>query len=398
MPIALIAIHYPPLSTSTAVQLRDLAQEFVQQGHEIIVLTPCSDLGEPWALEVLNGVKVLSLAAPRILNVGYFRRTIGEALLSFAMIRGIRKSPFRSTQWSGIVWYSPTIFLGPLVGVLKRLSACRTYLIVRDIFPEWAVDLGLLRRSLIYHFFKLVERYQYSVADTIGVQSETNLAYFTNWSGGRGRSLEVLQNWLAPARNVGSTIAVARTPLAGRTIFVYTGNMGISQGMDILLDLAERLRSRQDVGFLFVGRGSEVTRLSNGAKQRALDNVVFENEVDPSEMPGLLTQCHIGLVALDPRHKTNNVPGKFLTYIQSGLPVLARINPGNDLAALIENEGVGRVYVGDSLDALQAIAEELVDNQTSRALMAERGPALARKLFSPSVAVGKITEALFGHD
>lgn len=394
MRIALIADAYPPLRSSGAVQLRDLAQEFVVHGHDLIVIVPSENLGKPWAVELMRGVKVLRVAALRTKDIGYVRRAISEMLLPFVMWYGIRKSPFRFVQWDVIVWYAPSIFLGLLVGVLKRSANCRSYLILRDIFPEWAVDMGLLRRGLIYRFFKLIERYQYWVADTIGVQSPSNLPYLEDWGRRPGRRLEVLQNWLAPAANVGSTIDVAATSVFGRTIFVYAGNMGVAQGMDIFLDLAERLIHRRDIGFMFVGRGSEVSRLQTSAKKRALDNVVFHDEIDPAEIPGLLAQCHIGLLALAPDHKTHNVPGKFLTYMQAGLPVLARINAGNDLAVLIEREGVGAVYVGTSLDSLQRLAEELVDDSARRELMSSRGRALAESLFSPTGVVKQIVAAV----
>jgi glycosyltransferase involved in cell wall biosynthesis len=392
--IALIAIDYPPLRSSGAVQLRDLAQEFVRQGHEPVMMVPAEKLGKAWSAEMRDGVQVLQLAAPRTRNIGYVRRTIGEAMLSFAMLRGIRKSPFRSEKWDAVVWYAPSIFFGPLVSVLKRSSNCPSYLILRDLFPEWAVDLGLLRKGLAYRFFKLVARYQYSVADTIGVQSPSNLAYLADWPGKPGRHLEVLQNWLAAAPDTGSSISVAAGSLAGRTIFVYIGNMGVAQGMDILVDLADSLKHRRDIGFLFVGRGSDVPRLRANATARALDNLLFQDEVDSCEMPGLLAQCHIGLVALDPRHKTHNVPGKFLTYMQVGLPVLARINAGADLVGLIEQEGVGRVYVGASVAELRQIAERLVDDVAGREQMSANGRALSERIFSPAAAVRQIVTAL----
>ena len=126
--------------------------------------------------------------------------------------------------------------------------------------------------------------------------------------------------------------------------------MGDAQGMDVLLDLDERLHHRREIGLLFVGHGSDAQCLCDDAKTRGLDNVVFHDEIDPAEIPGLYSQCHVGIVALDPRHKTHNIPGKFLSYMQSGLPVLANINPGNDLAALIQREGVGRVCTDHLVD------------------------------------------------
>lgn len=243
MRIVLIADAYPPMRSSAAVQLRDLSQEFVRQGHEPTVLIPSSDLEKPWVLEEMKGVQVLRLKAPRTKDIGYVRRTINELFLPFMMLRNLRKSPLADVYWDGVVWYSPTIFLGPIANALKKASACRSYLIIRDIFPEWAVDMGLLGRGLPYRFFKAVERYQYTVADVIGVQTLANAPYFNHWAKQDGRRVEVLQNWLADTPNVGSSISVANGSLSGRTIFVYAGNMGIAQGMDVLIDLAERLYS-----------------------------------------------------------------------------------------------------------------------------------------------------------
>jgi glycosyltransferase involved in cell wall biosynthesis len=396
MRIALIADTFPPLRTSGAVQLRDLSREFVRQGHAITVMLPTAGLGTPWLIEDMNGVQVLRLKAPRTKDIGYVRRTINEFLMPFLMLRNLRKSPLADVRWEGVVWYSPTIFLGPLANALKKSSACRSYLIIRDIFPEWAVDMGLLGRGLPYRFFKTVERYQYSVADVIGVQTQGNAPYFADWVKQSGRRVEVLQNWLAEAPDVGCSISVADSVLAGRKIFVYAGNMGVAQGMDILLDLAERLCDRSDVGFLFVGRGSDAQRLRGEAKARGLGNVMFHDEIDPSEIPGLYAQCHVGIVALDPRHKTHNIPGKFLTYMQAGLPVLASINPGNDLTGLIQSEGVGRVCTDQSVETLQRLAVELLDEVATDAGMTTRCRALSAKLFSPDAAVKQIVAALAG--
>lgn len=396
MRIVLIADAYPPMRTSAAVQLRDLSQELVRQGHILTVMIPSSDLKQPWSLEDMNGVQVLRLKAPRTKDIGYVRRTMNEFLLPFMMLRSLRNSPLANVRWDGVVWYSPTIFLGPLANALKKASACRSYLVIRDIFPEWAVDMGLLGRGLPYRFFKAVERYQYSVADVIGVQTQGNSPYFADWVKQAGRRVEVLQNWLAAAPDVGTSISVADGPLAGRTIFVYAGNMGVAQGMDVLIELADRLRSRRDIGFLFVGRGSDAQRLCADAKARGLDNVVFHDEIDPSEIPGLYNQCHVGIVALDPRHKTHNIPGKFLSYMQSGLPVLASINPGNDLAELIQREGVGRVCTDHSVDTLQRLAVELADEIASDKNMSARCRALSVKLFAPEAAVRQIVAALDG--
>lgn len=394
MRIALIADAFPPLRSSAAVQLRDLSAEFAKQGHDVTMMVASPELEKPFSIEDWRGVCIVRLKSPKTKDVGYVQRTINEFLMPFAMMRNLRKSPLALAQWDGVAWYSPTIFLGPMVIALKRASACRSYLIIRDIFPEWAVDMGLMSRGIPYWAFKAIANYQYSVADVIGIQTSGNRTYFLDWLKGANRRIEVLQNWLATAPIGACIIRIDKTLLAGRRIFVYAGNMGVAQGMGILLDLAERLKQRDDIAFLFVGRGSDAQHLRADAKQRALDNVVFFDEIDPDEIPGLYAQCHIGMMALDPRHKTHNIPGKFLSYMQAGLPVLASINPGNDLVELISTEQVGRVCVDNSVESMAANALELIDAIDQDSGFKERCQGLAAKLFSPEAAVKQIVRAL----
>ncbi len=130
-------------------------------------------------------------------------------------------------------------------------------------------------RGLPYQFFNAIAQYQYSVADVIGVQTPGNRSYFDDWLKKSGGKLEVLQNWLGKPAADKCVIRLDETSLAGRKVFVYAGNMGVAQGMDIVLHLAEKMLVRSDVGFVLVGRGSEVQRLKTYAQERSLSNVLF---------------------------------------------------------------------------------------------------------------------------
>ena len=394
MRIALIADTFLPLRTSGAVQLRDLSREFERQGHSLTVLLPSPDQKDPWRLEKIDDVQVLRLKAPRTKDIGYFRRTLGELVMPFAMLRHFRRSPLANEHWDGVVWYAPSIFHGPLASALKKRSSCKGYLIIRDIFPEWAVDMGLMGRGLPYRFFDAVARYQYSVADVIGVQTPGNLGYFDRWRQQPSRQVEVLQNWLDKPALARCPIRVNATSLAGRKVFVYAGNMGIAQGMDILLDLAEQWCGRTDVGFLFVGRGSDVARLKSAAKDRKLDNVLFYDEIHPDEISDLYAQCNAGIVALDSRHKSHNIPGKFLTYMQSGLPVLATVNAGNDLAQMIRIEQVGQVCENNRVEDLVHFANQLLDQIESDGQMSSRCRSLFEREFAVEKTVLQIVSGL----
>jgi glycosyltransferase involved in cell wall biosynthesis len=392
--VAVIADSYYPARTSAAAQLKDLAAELNQQGISPLVIIPDSDLVQAWNLEVMGGVRVLRLRSPKIKDVGYIRRTISEFFMPYFMWMRYSMSPLSGENFDGVIWYSPTIFWAPFVKRLKRNSSCNGYLILRDIFPEWALDLGLMRKGIAYRFFKWIEASQYKIADTIGVQAGKNIEYFKSWPQFNSKNIEVLQNWLSETSPGLCSISVGNTFLAGRNIFVYAGNMGVAQGIGIVLDLAESLLNRADIGFLMVGRGSEYVDLKRQASNRNLNNMIFFDEIDSAEIPALYSQCSIGMVILDSRHKTHNIPGKFLSYMQSGLPVLAKINPGNDLVNLINEANVGSVYTGSSVTELRDIAEALVDKLILADGMDLRCKNLAKELFSTEVAVKQILTAL----
>lgn len=393
--IVLVADAYPPFRTSAALQLRDLAVEFLRQGITTTVIT--SDSGVQGSAEIteLDGIRVLRLKTPEYKNIGRIRRAIAEILMPFFMIRNFRKSALRNAQWDAVIWYSPTIFLGPFIHYLKIQSACPSYLILRDIFPAWALDLGLMRKGPAYYFFRFFEKFQYSIASCIGVQAVGNLEYFKSWSSFKGKKIEVLQNWLTPKPSSQCSIDILTLPIANRKIFVYAGNMGIAQGMGDLLILAEALLDRGDVGFLFIGRGSDMEILRLEAKNRGLLNTVFCDEIGADEIPGLYAQCHVGMIALDPRHKTHNIPGKFLSYLQSGLPVIAIINDGNDLQLMIEKYQVGQVTTDRSQGNLRALANSLIeDSSLKNGEMSSRCKKLAAELFSSKAAVEQIIHSL----
>lgn len=393
MRLLVLVDTYVPARISAALQMHDFCRELVAQGHEPTVVVPAPELDAPTRRERVDGVDVLRVRAPRTKDIGHVRRALAEATLSLVLRRGIRASALRTQRWDGVVWYSPSIFLGPLARHLMRRDGCQGYLILRDLFPDWAVDAGLLRRGLAWRVFKNVERYQYRVATVIGVQTPANVALVAR-DAPPGARIEVLNNWLAEPRRAISRFDVGASTLAGRTLFVYAGNMGAAQGMDILLDLARELRDDPAVGFVFIGRGSETERLRARARDEHLSNVLFVDEVAADEIPAILEHAHVGLIALDPRHTTHNIPGKFITYLRAGLPVLARVNAGNDLQGVIDQEGVGRAVGGDDLESLVRHARELASEVQTRDVMSARARALAQRDYSPAGVVAQVIAGL----
>ena len=397
MKIALISAHYPPQKTSCAVQMRDLARELVKMGHNPIVIVPVEETNQSIYIEKIENIQILRIPTFKISDVGNIRRAINEILMPFNMISGLKKNFSLIKSLDAVVWYSPTIFFGPLIRYIKKSSNCKSYLILRDMFPEWALDLGILKKNLIYYFLKKVANYQYSLADTIGVQTFSNLKYFKDLPIEKKSNIEVLNNWLSPSINKKCSISINDTKLKDKKILVYIGNMGVAQGIKILIELADSLKNRKNIGFVFVGRGSELNKLKNYVVKKDLDNVLFFDEIDPDEISDLLKMCHIGLISLDPLHKSHNIPGKLLAYLQSGLPVLARVNTGTDLQKIIEKENLGVVSNSSKANEIKILVENLLANDANLKSISERCRLISSKMFSSKSAAEQIVSSLSSH-
>ena len=380
--LVLVADTFHPLRNSGAIQLQDLACEMAAQGHKVTVIIPSHTTTNSSQIQQSHGYRVLKLKAPKTKDINYISRTLNEIAMPYFMIYNLRRSDLKSERWDGVIWYSPSIFHGPLIKFLKKANQCKSYLILRDIFPDWALEVGLIKKGPIYQFFAAVAAFQYSLSDVIGVQTEGNLKYIKDITVSYENKVEVLPNWLGNAVQSPCTIRVNDTLLAGRTIFVYAGNMGVAQGMDILIELAYRFEYRRDLGFLFVGRGDAVKKLKEISKRHLLTNTLFYDEIEPTQITDLYAQCHIGMIALDSRHKSHNIPGKFLSYLQSGLPVLANVNKGNDIAHLIRDQQVGQVCDINNLDKLVECANLLIEQVIQDKQISDRCRALFNEKYS----------------
>lgn len=349
MNVLIVTDTYPPLRTSGAQQIYDLGQAFIQEHHQVTIVTPEPNQTQSIDIQTQEGIQVVRVKCFQTKDVNYIQRTAAELINPFVIWSHLKSSQIMNQKIDVVIWYSPSIFWGPLVKRLKAYYQCKSYLILRDIFPDWAKDLGLIKNGPVFWFLKAVEKFQYEQADRIGVQTPNSLTYFVNQHPNLKDKCEVLWIWIGEAKAKPCSIDLSQTSLKGRSIFVYAGNMGVAQNMDCLLDLAGELKDRKDVGFVFVGRGSEVARLSKRVSDEGLSNTLFFDEIEADEIPALYEQCKVGMLTLDTRHRTQNIPGKFLTYLSCGLEILAFINNGNDLEGIIVDNNLGLALTQDCL-------------------------------------------------
>jgi glycosyltransferase involved in cell wall biosynthesis len=395
--ILIIVDCYYPGTKSGAKLTRDLGVELTQNGHQVIVLTPSEANQEELEITVEDGVTVLRAKAGKIKGVSKIVRALREMQLS-SLLWNKAKGYLRKHPCDLVVYYSPTIFLGPLVKRLRTLWNCSTYLVLRDIFPQWAVDAEVLKKGLAYWYFRFKELQQYKLADVIGVLSPANLQYFAEQPLAKTTSVEVLYNWTLIEEGKSYPVSNYRSSLGlqGKVVFFYGGNIGVAQGMDNIVRLANRLRNEQDIYFLLVGEGSETDRLKGLIRTLGLKNISIQDAVGQDEYLSMLSEFDVGLISLERNLKTHNLPGKMLGYMQFSMPILASINPGNDLSDLLTTSKAGLSSINGDDDILYDQIITLARDADLRKELGQNARRLLDKYFSSSSAANQILAHFIG--
>ena len=393
MRVLILVDCYYPSTKSGAKLVHDLAVELCRRGNQAVVLTPSDAISEDLRFRTEDGVSVVRVRTGRIKGANKLQRALREARLSANLWR--RAANFlRQNPCELILFYSPTIFFEGLVRKLKQIWACPAYLILRDIFPDWAADAGVLRRGLIYRFFRRVAAAHYRIADVIAVQSPANLKHFARAFPQERFPLEVLFNWTVLNQGrLPKTDYRDRLGLQGKVVFLFGGNIGVAQDMSNILRLAARLAPRRDIHFLLVGEGSEVSRVTKAIETGRLTNIQIIPGLPQEQYLSMVAEFDFGLISLDARLTSHNIPGKLLSYLYWGLPVLASVNSGNDLFQLLRESRAGFCLLNGQDENLARAALRLADDLTLRPAMREN----ARRLLEQEFSVANAVDQIFKH-
>ena len=394
MRLAIIGDDSLPNSTLVhAKMLHELAAEFVKQGHTAVIIAP----GKPKQLKRLDVSRIDEITywkfkSGKLRGQGKLKRAVNETLLSFnawlAVRHEVEKEPF-----DGVIYYSPSTFFGPLVKKIKTKNRCKSYLILRDMFPQWAVNEGLIRRgSLIEKYFRYFENINYCASDSIGLMSPKNLALFTDKYQDKFNT-HVLYNWAdtnASLQRNGNADLRETYGLQDKVIFFYGGNIGHAQDMGNLLRLARSMKEITNAHFLFLGQGDEVGLVKETIESQRLSNATLLPSVSQERYKQILMQVDVGLFSLAASHQTHNFPGKLLGYMVESLPILGSINEGNDLSDVITDVDAGFILVNGQDTEFFEAAKALAADRDRRTLMGNNANRLLVSRFSVESAADTI--------
>lgn len=397
MRIALLPDEYLPSGTRVhAKMFHELAVSLKANGHYPVVITPGTPIQKS-ALEIdhIDGIEIWRFRSGYTRGVGMIRRAINEWLLSFRAWMAI-KSKVETENFDLCINYAPTIFFGPLA---KRLRSRGTfiYLIVRDMFPQWIIDQGLIReKSLAAYFFRYYEKLNYMTSDCIGVQSEANLDIFSK-KFRSVKNIKILRNWAETSPNCPKSFNKDFLKIHGikdKVVFFYGGNIGHAQDMKNIMRLVKNMQHEERAHFLIIGQGDEFELIQKLKIQWSLHNVTILPSVSQDEFRGILTVIDIGLFSLAYNHSAHNFPGKLLGYMVESKPMLGSVNPGNDLSQIIKSSNSGFAYINGDDESLTNAAIILVNNNKLRKEMGRSSRSLLLQEFSVESAVTNILNSM----
>lgn len=393
MKICVVIDDYLPYSTRVgAKMMHDLSVEFIRRGHEVTVISPQFHSNQV-QVTILDGVRVMGFPSGPTKNVSMVMRAINESMLPWRAWYS-NADYFRSKPHDLVVFYSPCIFWAPLIKRLKKLWGVKAFLVLRDFFPQWAIDMGMLKEGgLITRYFRICEAASYSQAEVIGIQSPNNMKAFLEKNSNKNR-LELLYNWADDHRGqVRSKSFRSRLGLEKKVIFFYGGAITNQQDIPNLLRLAKCLHKEPDAHFLIVGDGYDLPNVQTIVEQQKLTNVTIHSTVDQQTFRDLLAEVDIGLFSLARSHSTHNFPGKVLGYLVQGLPVLGSVNPGNDLEFVINEAGAGFVAINGDDEKLAQAALRLLKDASLRSYQGRAARNLLVSKFSVVSAADVIERA-----
>ena len=373
MNILFLALSFPDISKTSSLY-GDLVLEFAAKGHHITVVAPLLQ-GNDTHVEQIKGVEVLWVKTRKLLNVNPIKKGIANLLLPYQYERAIAKH--LNTTYDLIIIPTPPITFAALAKSLKKKWHAKVYLILRDIFPQNAKDLGIIKHPLLFNFFRKKECALYAVSDQIGCMSRGNIAFVEQHNPEVEKSkLHLLPNWGSIALNPQHAVGDIRKKLnlEGKFIALFGGNIGLPQRFENLLALAERCMVYPDVCFMFVGGGTEFNRLQEKVQQMNLTNVIVKRSIPRADFEALTAACDLGLISLDQRFTIPNIPSKTLSYLQVRIPVLASIDAHTDYGTLLTDEMQAGLWAqaGDH-EAVFAQFNQLYMNPSLRKQMGENG-------------------------
>ena len=328
----------------------DLLREFVRNGHSVRTLSPGNKKQE----RISYGGIECSLAYVDFDTVrggkNLIKKGISTLRTGSLFIRGINHF-YSNVKFDLVIYTTPPITFVSAVNYVKKRDGAKTYLLLKDIFPQNAVDIGIMSKTgikgILYKYFRSQEKKLYRISDRIGCMSQANVDYVLKHNPEIDcdiveicpNSVEVIDK--SVDKETRKKIRAKYGIPQDKIVFVYGGNLGKPQGIPFLIECLKTCESITDAFFLIVGDGSEYGFLETYVEYEKPKHMKLMKRLPKEDYDTMVGACDVGLIFLDHRFTIPNFPSRLLAYMQAKIPVLAVTDPNTDIGNVIMNGGFG---------------------------------------------------------
>lgn len=398
MHILIVHQAFATLSEPGGTRHHEMARHFIKAGHRVTVLTGQvsyltgrGTVDRKWVEQETDdlGVEIL-----RTYSYQGWHRSFLHRLISFItfMVSSFLVG-LRVREVDQVLGTTPPIFQGITAWFLARLKGAVFLLEVRDLWPSFAIAVGLLKNPIIIRLSEGLEKFLYRRAECVVINSPGYEDHVTE----RGaRDVHLVSNGVETSMfnpvDKGEDFREAHH-LKGKFVVVYAGAHGLSNDLGVVLLAANSLRTSSQIQFLFIGDGKEKDQLVAQAEALRLENVLFLPSAPKNEMPEILASAQACIAILKPldAYKTT-FPNKVFDYMAAGRPVILAID--GVIREVVEEAEAGIfVQPGDS-DALAKAVLKVEQNRDLARRMGLAGRQVVEKKFDRSILATRMLEIM----
>ena len=353
----------------------DLMRKFRDGGHEVYIVFPRERRhGLYTEMRTQDGVHLLGVKTLNVTKTNAIEKGIGQVSIEFLYKRAIKKY-FKGVNFDLILYSTPPITFPKVIEYAKKANpSAKTYLLLKDIFPQNAVDMGMLSKSgvkgILYKFFRAKEKKLYALTDYIGCMSPANVRYVLEHNPEISpERVEVAPNSIElvdAEKNVDKSVLAKYNIPTDKPVFIYGGNLGVPQGIPFLIQCLEVNADREDCHFVVVGSGTYYQKLADWYQARQPKAVTVMKSLSKEDYDRLVQACQVGLIFLDYRFTIPNFPSRLLSYLEYKMPVISCTDPNCDTGSIAEENGFGFYAPSNDVAAFtQAVDIMLASDMTA---------------------------------
>lgn len=372
MNILYISISFPKENEGNNLYT-DLAEEISKKHKITVVATEEKKNSLETRLQEERGMEVLRVKVGNMFNVSLKEKAISYITLPIIVNKAIKKY-LKESKYDMVLYTAPPVTIEKIIKYAKHRFKCISYLMQKDIFPQNAVDIGIMKKnSIVYCYFKTKEKKLYKISDRIGCMSEKNMQYIIENNKGiknLKNKVEIFPNTIMLRKQEKNMeideIKDKYNIPKDKMIALYGGNFGKPQGIDFIIELLEFYKDNDRIFWLFVGRGTEKKKIQEAIKEKNIQNALLLDYIPKEEYNKLLLIADIGLIFLDNRFTIPNIPSRLLSYLEYNIPILAATDKNTDLSNILQENNIGLWCESGDIKEFNKNMNYYMENQDKR--------------------------------